>query len=286
MGVPSDDAETQRLEMLERWERAAAGWRRRAGQVRGWGMPVSSWMIEQLALAPGQRVLELAAGPGDTGFLAAELVRPGGTLISSDAAEAMLAVARDRAAELGLDNVEFKRLELEWIDLPTAAVDAVLCRFAVMLSVDPAAAMREMRRVLRPGGRLSLAVWDIPARNPWATIPSQAMIELGYSSPPDPNAPGMFALSDAAQLRELLAEAGFVDVVVEPLEAPRSSASASAFVEETFDCSQLFASAFAALSEPERSEVRRRITSLLEPYIAEDGSIVLPGSALGAAADA
>lgn len=283
---PPEDADTQRLEMLERWEQAAAGWSRRAQRVRQWGMPVSTWMIEQLGLQPGQQLLELAAGPGDTGFLAAELVLPGGTLISSDAADAMLDIARGRAQEMGTRNVEFRRLELEWIDLPTASVDAVLCRFGVMLSLDPSAALHEVRRVLRPGGRLALAVWASAERNPWATIPSQALIEFGHATPPEPGAPGMFALADPGHLRELLEEAGFVDVRIEPVEIDRSCASAAEFFEETFDCSHIFATAFQQLSEAEQHRVRGRINSLLRPFTARDGSIALPGTALGATADA
>src|ERR1700761_8623925 len=132
-------------------------------------MPVSVAMIDALALQPGERVLELAAGPGDTGLMAAELTRPG-TLISSDGAEAMLDVARARARALGIDNVEFRQLELEWIDLPTASIDAVLCRWGIMLIVDPEAAAQEIRRGLRAGGRAAFSVWDAPERNPWATI--------------------------------------------------------------------------------------------------------------------
>ncbi|MBV9195489.1 MAG: methyltransferase domain-containing protein [Solirubrobacterales bacterium] len=280
------DPETLRLEMLERWERAAAGWGRRAANVREWGMPVSAWMVEQLALQPGQRVLDLAAGPGDTGFLAAELVRPGGTLISSDAAEAMLEIARGRAAEAGVDNVEFKRLELEWIDLSTASVDAVLCRFGVMLSVDPAAALREIRRVLRPGGRAAVAVWDRAEDNPWATIPSRALIELGHAEPPDPAGPGMFVLADHARLRERLEEAGFLDVWTESIDVPRAYASAEAFVAETLDCSHMFAVVYRELSADEQARVSARIAAELRPFAAGDGSLVLPGRALGAAADA
>src|SRR5437588_3831934 len=125
-----------RLEMLERWDRGAAGWSRRADSVQEFGMRVSVWMVEHLDLQPGQRVLELAAGPGDTGFLAAELVKPGGTLISSDASRSMLGVATGRARDLGVTNVEFRQIELEWIDLDTAGVDAALCRWGLMLVGD------------------------------------------------------------------------------------------------------------------------------------------------------
>ena len=183
--MSTPDPDSQRLEMLDRWERAAVGWRKRADEVRDNGMPVSIRMIEHLGLQPGLRVLELAAGPGDTGFLASELIAPGGTLISSDGTAAMLDIARDRAGQLGVRNVEFRQLNLEWIDLETASVDAVLCRWGFMLILDPSAAARETRRVLRPGGRLAIAVWDEAARNPWATIPGRALIARGLAQPPD-----------------------------------------------------------------------------------------------------
>src|SRR5690349_12084116 len=165
------DPDTQRSDAAEHWDRASVGWEKRAAEIREHGMPVSMAMIRHLELQPGQRVLELAAGPGDTGLIAAELIKPAGTLISSDASEAMIEVARKRAEEMGISNVEFRRLELEWIDLPTANVDAILCRWGLMLVVDPEAAAREMRRVLRPGGAAAVAVWDESSVNPWATIP-------------------------------------------------------------------------------------------------------------------
>jgi SAM-dependent methyltransferase len=281
-----DDVSAQRAEMLERWERAATGWGRRAERLRDFGMPVSAWMIEHLSLQPGQRVLELAAGPGDTGFLAAELVRPGGMLVCSDASEAMLDVARERARRLGIDNVEFLRLELEWIDLPAASVDAVLCRWGVMLIVDPDAGVREMRRVLRPGGRAALSVWDGPEHNPWATIPARALVSLGHVPPPDPDAPGMFALAEPGRLQETLNDAGFVEVTVDTVELSRSYPDVDAFIEETLDVSMMVADAFGRLSDDEQAEVRRQIASLAEPFTAPGGSVTFSGRALVASAGA
>lgn len=268
------------------WEDAASGWGRRADRVRDWGMPISVAMVDALALQPGQRVLELAAGPGDTGFMAAELIRPGGTLVSSDGAEAMLEVARTRAAQAGIDNVEFAQLELEWIDLPAASVDAVLCRWGIMLIVDPEAAAREARRVLRAGGRAAFAVWDAPQRNPWATIPGAAMIALGHAQPPDRNAPGMFRLAGEGLLQELLESAGFIDVSVHALALERRYTKLEQYIDETVDMSPMFRNTFPELAEPQRRELVKRITTAAGDFTAADGSVVLPGSSLVAVASA
>jgi len=274
-----------RQDMLERWERAAAGWGKRAERVRDLGMAVSLWLIEHLQLQPGQRLLELAAGPGDTGFLAAELLEPGGTVICSDATEAMLDVARARAGRLGVSNVEFRRLELEWIDLDTASVDAVLCRWGVMLVPDPAAALKETRRVLRPGGRLTLAVWAEAKANPWATIPGRALVELGHADPPDPNAPGMFSLAAPERLTEMLQDAGFVEATVETVGIERAYESLDDYLQETLDLSLAFSDPFRALGASEQEKVTRLMHRLAAPYVTPEGWLRLPGSSLVAVAD-
>jgi SAM-dependent methyltransferase len=284
VGVSDPDA--VRAEMLERWGRAAAGWDKRARSVRALGLPVSTWMLDHAGLQPGIRVLELAAGPGETGFLAAELIRPGGSLVCTDATDEMLEVARVRAQELGVENVEFKRIELEWIDLETASVDAVLCKWGLMFTVDPEAALSEVRRVIRPGGRVALAVWDEPPANPWATIPTRALVELGHTTQPDPDAPGMFALAPPGRLQDLLEGAGFVDVVVETVEPPRAFDSVAEYIAETDDLSSMFGEVFDPLSDEQRAQVIARVTELAQPYIGADGTLRLPARSLVAAADA
>jgi SAM-dependent methyltransferase len=278
-------ADAQRDQLLSTWERAAAGWGRQADAIQEFGLPVSVWMIEQLALQPGQSVLELAGGPGDTGFLAAEQVRPGGILIETDAVDAMLGVARGRARDLGAANVEFKRMDLEWLDLPAASVDAILCRWGVMFAVDPGAAAREMRRVLRAGGRLAVAVWDAPELNPWATIPTRALIELGHVEPPDPTGPGMFALADAEGLRDLLESAGLAEVVVESLDLVREATGVEGYLKATLDLSRQFAEVHERLSTEERQAVEQRVAALAEPFT-RLGRLSLPARSLVAAGSA
>jgi ubiquinone/menaquinone biosynthesis C-methylase UbiE len=283
--VSTSDPEAIRTQMRDRWERGAAGWGRRADAIQEMGLPVSVWMIEQLELQPGQRVLELACGPGDTGFLAAEQVKPGGMVIETDVSEPMLGVAKGRARDLGATNVEFKRMDLEWIDLPTASVDAILCRWGLMFAVDPGAALGEMRRVLRPGGHLALAVWDRPDLNPWATIPTRALIELGHAEPPDPTAPGMFALADAERLQKLLESAGLTEVVVEALELDRGDRGVDDYLKATLDIAQAFADMRRALTAEQWRAVEDKVAELAAPYTT-NGGLRFPTQTLVAAASA
>ena len=111
--------------------------------------------------------------------------RPAGKVLITDQAAAMVAGARERAQELGVENVEFKEMGGEWIDLPTASVDGVLCRWGYMLMVDPPTALRETRRVLRPGGRVVLAVWDSLAGEPVVGVPPRRCSSReGLAAPP------------------------------------------------------------------------------------------------------
>jgi SAM-dependent methyltransferase len=284
--MPPLDPDQHRVTSRETWEQAAAGWGRLADRVRDWAVDLSARMVDALALQPGQRVLELAAGPGDTGFMAAELVRPGGTLICSDGAEAMLAVARERAAAQGISNVEFHQFDLEWIDLPTADVDAVLCRWGIMLVVDSEAAAQEIRRVLKPGGRTAIAVWDEPVRNPWTTITSKALIELGFAAPPEPDEPGMFKLAGDGVLRELLQSAGMIDVRVTPVAMERRFDTVDQYLAETLAISPRFRSTYRELDVEQQLAIKRRIVRDTQPFISDSGSLVLPGSSLVAVASA
>lgn len=282
----SDELQEQRDRILDGWERVAGGWGRQADRSQVAAMPVSEWMLAHAAPVPGERVLELAAGPGDTGFMAARMVAPDGVLISSDATAAMLAVARARAAEHGITNVEFRQLQLEWIDLPAASVDAVLCRWGVMLVIDPGAALRECRRVLKPGGRLAMAVLDLPQENPWATLIQRVLVELGHAEPAPQGGPGMFALSHPGLLEEMLAQAGFVEVECEPVAITRRYGSVGDWIGETLDHSGQFAAVWRELDSEGRQSVRDWLTEAVSDYVSPEGEIELPGSSLAALAHA
>jgi SAM-dependent methyltransferase len=282
----SFDANAHRDASLKSWEEAASGWVRSQDMLREFGAPVSHWLIDAILPQPGQRVLELAAGLGETGLLAAELVAPIGGAIISDQAEAMLDGARSRAAELGLSNVEFQVLNAEWIDLPVASVDAVLCRWGYMLMADPAVALAETRRVLRPGGRVALAVWDAVEQNPWALLFAQELIERGLTAPPAPGTPGPFALASPERVSELLERAGFVDVSVEALDLRRGHTSFQELWDSTLDLARGFHDAVLSRPAPEVVEIQASVAERFRPYTAGDGTLEIPARTLVASARA
>jgi SAM-dependent methyltransferase len=284
--VSSFDANAHRDASLQSWEEAAAGWVRQAELLRELGAPVSHWLIDAVMPQPGQRVLELAAGLGETGMLAAELVAPMGGAIVSDQAETMLAGARARAVSLGLSNVEFQVLNAEWIDLPVASVDVVFCRWGYMLMADPAAALAETRRVLRPGGHVALAVWDTIERNPWALLPARELAERGLATPPDPDAPGPFALASSRRITALLDSAGFAEARIETLEVARRHASFEKLWDSTLDLSRSFHDAVLARPAAEIEEIRASLAARFAPYTAADGTLEIPGRTFVAVASA
>jgi ubiquinone/menaquinone biosynthesis C-methylase UbiE len=243
-------------------------------------------MIEAAALVPGQRVLDLAAGPGEVGFLAAALIEPGGELICSDQSEAMLELARARGAQLGLTNVSYRVLGGEWIDLELASIDVVLCRWGYMLMVDPGAALRETRRVLRSGGLLSLAVWDAAERNPWLAVPSAVLLEHGLGSAPQEGGAGTFALGDEALLRSLLAEAGFTQIAVETVDIVRRAPDFDSWWATQLDLSVSTLAAFEQADEAQTEAIEAELAGRLAAYTAADGSLAVPGRTLVAVAEA
>jgi len=275
----------QRRESLADWDTAAAGWARARTWLRDFAAPVTQALIEALDLQPGERVLELAAGPGEAGLLAAELILPGGVLISSDQSEAMVELARARAGELELGNVEFRVINAESIDLPVASLDAVLCRWGYMLMVDPSAALFETRRVLRAGGRVSLAVWGSPSANPWLAISSRVIQQHGLAeAPASDTAPGAFALSDPHRLRAMLEEAGFVEIEIDTVDLLRTAPSFDEWWEMQLDMSPSGAAVRAAPTEV-RQAVAVEVEAQLAPYSGGSG-LAVPAQAVVARASA
>jgi SAM-dependent methyltransferase len=280
------DPDEHRAADRERWENIAPGWERGAKAFLDGTLPVAHWMVDRLEPQPGQTILELAAGRGDVGFLAAELLHPGGTLISTDGAEAMVELARRHGEELGVRNVEYKPMELEWVDAKLASIDGILSRFGYPHAVDPESALRDARRVLKPGGRIVLAVWDAPEHNAWLAALPQEAARLGLYEPPAEGAPGAFALSDPERLAALLEDAGFDAPSIEPIDVTFTTPDLDAWWETVRAMSSTMRPLLDSLSPADHYKLRDAAEARWAPFAAADGTVSLPGRALGVVAEA
>jgi SAM-dependent methyltransferase len=278
----------RREELLDHWEEVAPGWGRQAARFSEAVAPVTAAMLAGAVLNPEKRVLELAAGPGDLSLAAAPLVAPT-KVLCTDGVQAMVDVASERAEEEGVENVEFQRAQLEWIDLPAAAADVIFCRYGLMLAVDPETALRECRRVLAPGGRLVVAVQGPAIDNPWVTTPMQAAVELGLvddSGSAQPADPGPFALAGEGQLAELMRDTGFLDVEVTRVSFSWHYRNELDWVGEKIDHSSSFSVMWRGLDDELRGALRGRLRELSGSFAQGDGSLIVPGEALVAVGDA
>jgi ubiquinone/menaquinone biosynthesis C-methylase UbiE len=258
--------EAARQQSRATWNAVASGWYARREELWKASRPVSEWLIRRLDPQPGDTVLELAAGLGDTGFMAARLVGESGRVIITDFAPEMVAAARRRAKELGVENAEFRVLDAEGMDLETDSIDGVLCRWAYMLTTSPHAAFAETRRVLRPGGRLAFSVWASRERNPALSLVGRVLESQGHIPPPDPEAPSAFAMADPGRLRELVLRAGFAEPEIEEVSFRWSFADQEAYWRYLTETSASASPVLRSLPTAAQEAVREMMHELARPF--------------------
>jgi SAM-dependent methyltransferase len=262
----------QKRVMYEIAEAIAPTWERRRAEVEDVATPVREWMVRELRAQAGDTVLELAAGVGETGFEAAASVGETGRLIMSDFSPAMLEAARRRGAELGVTNADYRIIDAERIELDDDSVAGVLCRFGYMLMADPAAAFAETRRVLRPGGRLTLAVWGALERNPFFAIIAISLVQRGHIPPPEPPpAPGPFSMASVERIEELLRGAGFADVRTEEVSGKFVVPDVEEYLSLIADTAGPIALALRGLAESDHAAVRIDVEDSLRRFAAAGG---------------
>ena len=275
-GSPESQADALRAQLRTMWGAVAPGWEEYAEFIDSRGAELTEAMLQAAELKPGERVVELAAGPGGLGLEAAKALGSRSEVVVSDVATEMTAIAARRAEELGLSNVTARDLDLEAIDEPDSSFDAVLCREGLMLVVDPVRAAREIRRVLRPGGRAVVAVWAERERNPWlGRVFDAVSAELGTQLPP-PGVPQPFSLGDSGSLEAVMADAGFGRVRIAEVEVPYSGSSADEWWSRTTALAGPLRGVVAALPEPKRAALAARAREAVAEFETPDG-LDIPG---------
>ncbi|HEX4187404.1 MAG TPA: methyltransferase domain-containing protein [Solirubrobacteraceae bacterium] len=265
--------------MSDIWNGAAPGWEANARFVDGQLALATETLLDAAGIREGSAVLDLAAGPGGAGLAAAERVGPSGTVVLSDVAAEMVAVAARQAA--AYSNVSTAVFDQREIAAEDGHFDAAISRHGLMFAEDPSGAVREAARVLRSGGRYAAMTWGPRELNPWLGLILDAVGEqFGVPFPP-PGVAGPFSLGDGAVLTSVLQDGGLLDVQVEIVATPMHAASLDAWWERVPKLAGPLAIALAAMEPDVRDAIAKRaLCSGANASRREGDQIVFAGSVL------
>jgi ubiquinone/menaquinone biosynthesis C-methylase UbiE len=276
-------AEQIRNRVHQMWGSVAESWGEHVDHVEQRAEAVTRLMIEAVAPAPGDELLELACGAGGLGLRIADQVTPGGRVVLSDVAPEMVAIASTRAARRAhvdgpAPQINAQVLDLEEIDLPDASFDIVVCREGLMFALDPVRAASEIARVLRPGGRVAIAVWGPRDRNPWLGVLADAVQQHTAAPVPPPGTPGPFSLGADGALQATLTAAGLEQVSVQQVDVPTHDPSFDDYWQLRTDLAGPLKKRLAALSTQDLAVIRETVRAGLSRYQTPDG-LRIPGIA-------
>jgi SAM-dependent methyltransferase len=257
----------QSNETLHDWHENAVYWVKHAATIRTMFAPVTRSLIDEAGIRQGDSVIDVAAGAGEPALTIAQHVGKSGSVMCTDAVAEMIAGARTEAERLGLKNVDFRHCEAESLPFLDDTYDRAVSRLGVMFVTDPIVALKEMLRVTKPDGTVSLVVWHKSELNPFCYLITNVMSRHITSPPADPDAPNAFRFAEPGKLAHALAAAGAVDIrerVLEfNIEAPISPA---AFWELRSGTSGTLREKLATLPSSEVEQIALEAQAAVRPF--------------------
>jgi SAM-dependent methyltransferase len=234
--------------------------------------PYGDRVIGGLSPEPAEKIIDVGCGNGALSLDVAARVGPQGHVLGLDLSGPMLSLARSRAGERGLGNVNFKQSDVQVHDFGEPKYDGVMSRFGVMFFDEPVVAFTNLRGALRPGGRIAFVCWQDPLQNDWLMVPAGKMLEfVPMPDMPAPGTPGPFALADADRTRSILSDAGFAGVELEPVETQQwlgaDTASAVNFLSRT----EIAKSFLGEADDDTKAKVWAAVEAKLAEHTDDDG---------------
>jgi ubiquinone/menaquinone biosynthesis C-methylase UbiE len=268
---PQQIIETQRQD----WNRVAPAWEKWDRMIDRNMTFINYRLAGDARLRSGERVLDLGCGTGYPALLAAQAVGQTGAVIGLDLAEEMLAVARRKAKTLGLNNVSFQPGDVTSLSFESSSFDAVISRFCLMFLPDVSKAVKEIARVLKPGGYLAAAVWSAPEKNPFISLPMNVLKTFLTLPPPDPEQPGIFRLAKPGDLFGMIERTGLQGLTDEELTGESAYDSADEYFSSLMDMAAPLQPLFAKLSPEQKRQAESEIKRAVDQY-RRGKSVALP----------
>jgi SAM-dependent methyltransferase len=258
------------------WDRATAGWRRWYPMLEPQWQPVSDRLVALAQIDAGQQVLDVATGYGEPALTAARCIGATGRVIAIDQSAQMLALARERATD---SRVKFRQMDAEALDLPLGSFDAALCRWGLMFLSDLATALAQIRRLLKPGGLVSAAVWDVPVNVPLETLGLELAQAMFGNAIVESRALPLFDLA-AGALEVAMSKTGFVNVRSERVTISVAFESVESYCEYVRDVNVPLMSVLAKQTANDAAAFWQRLTAAVQPYHLSNGQIQMANTTI------
>ena len=267
-------------EVISQWSESAPYWEKHREIIREMFAPITQALIADAEITSRRAVLDLATGPGEPALSIAEWVGPEGKVVGIDAVPEMVEAARREAKRRGFRNATFEVAFADDLPFPANSFDAVVSRFGVMFFPSPAGSVREMLRVLVPGGRIAMAVWHFAARNPFHYAVSQVVDRYVDSSPPAPDSPDAFRFANPGDLLAILSKAGAAKASERLLRfSIRAPISVEDFWELRSEMPDKLRTKLAGLPTQRMTELKGEVIKALRAFSA-DGGMSFPAEVL------
>jgi SAM-dependent methyltransferase len=264
-------------DVVDQWSEAARYWEKHRAVIERMFAPVAEALVEAAAVSPGASVLDVATGPGEPALTIARRVGPRGRVVGVDVVPAMVDAAGREAERRGLAQASFHVASADALPFEDASFDAVVCRFGVMFFPAPVAGLREMLRVLKPGGRIALAAWHHARDNPFHSLVAEVLERYSASQPLEPDAPDAFRFAPPGKLLDAARQAGFADAAERllsfPIEAPLDL---EGFWSVRTEMSDKLRTKLAQLEPATVAEIKRACLEAARPYVKSSG-VSFPG---------
>lgn len=262
---------------IAHWNRVADGWEAWLPWTMRNFEPITEWLRASADWEAGGRILDIGCGAGYPALAAAQVVDGRGTVLAIDPSRPMIASASRQAAAARLRNASFLEMDAQHLGFCDRSMDAITNTYGLMFVPDRRRALVEAHRVLVPGGRLAIVVWDDPSRCPFFTVIGGAGVALAGMTPPRPGQPGPFSLAEAGALEALVESCGFVDVELERRTATFVLASIDEYVRQFADLA--WRARLSVLSPVDMRAFRDAVAAAAEPF-AHGDTLRLPTSSL------
>jgi len=260
------------------WNKFSSGWKKWDDLTMDFLKPMGTEIIKQLNLKNSDVVLDVAAGTGEPGLtIAASLTE--GKVIITDLAEDMLEIARENAMLRGIKNIETMVCDVSELPFPDNTFDAISCRFGFMFFPDMLLAAKEMARVLKPGGRIATAVWNVPEKNFWVTaIMGTTNRNMELSGPP-PGAPGMFRCAEEGFMTDLFKQAGLKNNSQKEIASKLNCKTTDTYWNMMTEIAAPVVAALSKADDAMKAKIKKEVYELVNQKY-PDGNVVIDCSAL------